>query len=93
MLYVLKRKDEIVTLIDFLEYGNIYRYNQELLNPELAPLHDKNNHNWLKDWWKRRAVPINQGHIREFLNEKGFSGNEEYLLDNLGLSLISKEAK
>jgi hypothetical protein len=87
MLYVLKRKDEIVTLIDFLEDGNIYKFHQKLVNPEIAPLHDAHNHDWLKQWWKRRAVPVNQGHIRKLLEKKGLLGPEDYLLKNLGLSL------
>ena len=27
MLYVLKRKDEIVTLVDFLEDGSVYKFH------------------------------------------------------------------
>ena len=87
MLYVLKRKDDIVTLIDFLEDGTIYKFHQELVNPELAPLHDAENHAWLKQWWKRRAVPVSQGHIRQLLERNGLLGPEDYLLKNLGLSL------
>ncbi|MGN0338327.1 MAG: hypothetical protein ACI4EE_12615 [Lachnospiraceae bacterium] len=87
MLYVLKRRDDIVTVIDFLEDGTIYKFHQELVNPELAPLHDADNHDWLKQWWKRRAVPVGQGHIRQLLERKGLLGPEDYLLKNLGLSL------
>lgn len=87
MLYVLKRKDEIVTLIDFLEDGSVYKFHQDLVNPELAPLHDQNNHDWLKQWWRRRSVPISQGHIKSMLEEKGLLGPEDFLLKNLGLSL------
>ena len=87
MLYVLKRKDDIVTLIDFLEDGTIYKFHQELVHPELAPLHDAENHAWLKQWWKRRAVPVSQGHIRQLLERKELLGPEDYLLKNLGLSL------
>lgn len=87
MLYVLKRKDEIVTLVDFLEDGSVYKFHQDLVNPEIAPLHDPNNHDWLKQWWKRRSVPIDQGHIRSMLEKKGLLGPEDFLLKNLGLSL------
>lgn len=87
MLYVLKRKDEIVTLVDFLEDGSVYKFHQDLVNPELAPLHDQNNHDWLKQWWRRRSVPISQGHIRSMLEKKGLLGPEDFLLKNLGLSL------
>lgn len=87
MLYVLKRKDEVVTLVDFLEDGSVYKFHQDLVNPELAPLHDQNNRDWLKQWWSRRSVPIGQGHIKSMLEEKGLLGPEDFLLKNLGLSL------
>ena len=43
MNYVLKRKDEIITIIDFADDGSVYKFHHELVNPELAPLHDANN--------------------------------------------------
>lgn len=87
MNYVLKRKDEIITIIDFADDGSVYKFHQKLVNPELAPLHDANNLNWLKQWWKRRSVPISQGNIRQMLEKKGLLGPEDFLLKNLGLSL------
>ena len=87
MNYLLRRKDEIVTIVDFMEDGNVYKFQQKLIKPELAPLHDSDNHNWLRQWWKRRAVPINQGNIKKMLEKKGLIGPEEYLIKNLGLSL------
>lgn len=87
MLYVLKRKDEVITLIDFLEDGSVYKFHQDSVNPELAPLHNPDNHDWLKQWWKRRSVPISQGNIKNMLEKKGLLGPEDFLLKNLGLSL------
>ncbi len=87
MLYTLKRKDEIVTLADFLEDGSVYKFYQDMVHPEIAPLHDANDHNWLRRWWKRRSVPVSQGHIKDMLEKKGLLGSEDYLLRNLGLSL------
>ena len=87
MLYVLKRKDEIITLIDFLEDGSVHQFHQNLVNPEFAPLHNPDDYDWLKQWWKRRSVPINQGHIKSMLEKKGLLGPEDFLLKNLGLSL------
>lgn len=87
MNYVLKRKNEIITLIDFAEDGSVYKFHEKLVNPELAPLHDVHNHEWLKQWWKRRSVPISQGNIRAMLEKKGLLGPEDFLLKNLGLSL------
>ena len=57
MLYILKWKDEIVTFVDFREDGNVRKFRQDLINPELAPLHNPDNHDWLKQWWKRTIVP------------------------------------
>ena len=56
MLYVLKRKDQIITLVDFLEDGSVYKFHQDLVHPELAPLHDVKNHDWLK-----QLFPITAG--------------------------------
>ena len=87
MLYVLKRKDEIITLIDFLEDGSVHKFHQNLVNPELAPLHNPDDYDWLKQWWKRRSVRISQGHIKNMFEKKGLLGPEDFLLKNLGLSL------
>ena len=87
MNYVLKRRDEIITVIDCADDGSDYKFHQKLINPELAPLHDAGNFDWLKQWWKRRSVPISQGNIRQMLEKKGLLGPEDYLLRNLGLSL------
>lgn len=87
MNYVLKRKDEIITIIDFADDGSIYKFHPQLVNAQLAPLHDANNFDWLKQWWKRRSVPISQGNIRRMLEEKGLLGPEDFLFKNLGLSL------
>lgn len=87
MNYVLKRKDEIITIIDFADDGSVYKFHQNLVNPELAPLHNADNFNWLKQWWKRRSIPISQGNIRQMLEKKGLLGPEDFLFKNLGLSL------
>ena len=55
MYYVLKRKDDIITIIDFEEDGVVHKFRQDLIEPELAPLHDPDDHDWLKKWWKRPA--------------------------------------
>lgn len=51
MRYILKWKDEIVAYVDFQEDGSVYKFCQDLVNSELAPLHDPNNYSWLKQWW------------------------------------------
>ncbi len=87
MNYVLKRKDDIITIVDFADDGSVHKFYPQLVNPELAPLHDPKDTNWLRKWWKQRAVPIEQGYIKHMLEEKGLIGPEDFLLKNLGLSL------
>ncbi len=87
MNYILKRKDDVITIVEFSDDGSVYKFHHNLVNPELAPLHSPKNQNWLNQWWKRRAVPINQGNIKQMLEKKGLVGPEEYLIKNLGLSL------
>ena len=33
-------------IIDFADDGSVYKFHQQLINPELAPLHDVNNFDW-----------------------------------------------
>ncbi len=87
MLHVLKCKDEIIAMIDFAEDGSVRKFRENPASSHLLPLHDPNNQDWLKQWWKRRSVPISQGNIRRMLEEKGLLGPEDYLFKNLGLSL------
>lgn len=37
MLYVLKRKDEIITLVDFLEDGSVYKFWFIRSSPRFMP--------------------------------------------------------
>lgn len=84
---MLKRKDEEIAILNLSEEGQILKYTLVDYNEDLAPFHDARSTTWLKDWWKRRAVPISQGHIKEMLEKKGINTTEEYLVKNLGLSL------
>lgn len=65
--YIFKRKDEPIAIINLTEDGSIVNYKLNSKNEELAPLHTEGSTNWLKEWWKRRAVPIEQGHIKTML--------------------------
>ena len=85
--YILKRRDEPIAIINFTEEGTIIDYKLVEENEFLAPLHDSNSTNWLKQWWNRRAVPISQGHIKAMLEKRGLVSSEDYLVKNLGLSL------
>ena len=85
--YIFKRKDEPIAIINLTEDGSIVDYKLNSKNEELAPLHTEGSTNWLKEWWKRRAVPIEQGHIKTMLEKKGLLSPEDFLVKNLGLSL------
>ena len=56
-------------------------------NQEIAPLQERICIDWIERWWNKRAVPLNQGKIREILEQHGVSCPEAYLVKNLGLSL------
>ena len=85
MNYVLKRKDEIITIIDFADDGSVYKFHPKLVNPELAPLHDVYNLDWLKQWWKRRSIPISQGNIRQMLEKKKTSWSGRFSVKEFGI--------
>ena len=79
--------DVPVIAVQFSDTGEMIRYNARLCNPEYAPLHDDRDTQFLVKWWKRRSVPLSQGHVARMLEEKGFSGPEDWLCQSLGLSL------
>ena len=87
MLYYLMRKNDLLTVVDVNDRGEIEKFEPVFKRPELAPLHDPKNQNWLKDWWNKRSIPVSQDGVKKMLEKKGFSTSEEYLTHNLGLSL------
>lgn len=85
--FILKRQDNEIAVINLTKEGAITDYKLFDNNIELAPIHNPKSTDWLKKWWSRRAVPIDQGHIRQMLMDKGLPSPEDYLVKNLGLSL------
>ena len=85
--YLLMRKNDIITLVRLDEDGNMLYFSKEMINEDMAPLQDRYRNNSLKLWWKERSVPVNQGRMKKFLRENGYSGPSQYLVKNLGLSL------
>lgn len=85
--FMLKRQDKEIAVLNLTDEGTIANYKLFDKNIELAPIHSFKSTDWLKKWWARRAVPIEQGHIRQMLMNKGLLGPEDYLVKNLGLSL------
>ena len=56
-------------------------------NKELLPLGGNLSPEDLKKWWERRAVPLKQGNMKQLLNANNIATPQNYLLQNLGLSL------
>lgn len=88
MYYYLMRKNEPLTMVELNEYGQLVWANcQNVKNEELLPMELATARNRLSIWWKHRSVPSRQGKVAELLKEKGLQYSEEYLAENLGLSL------
>ncbi len=85
--YYLMRKNETLTLTEFDESGVMTKYSPNLRNYDAAPLAYRTDNKWLKRWWQERSVPLTRDQIEVFLRSNGYSGPEEYLISNLGLSL------
>ncbi len=83
----LMRKDEVVTLCEFTEDGQLISYARKYKNPELAPLGFRTSGNPLGQWWRNRQIPLRQGRVEAMLNEQGIAGPGALMLNNLGLSL------
>lgn len=88
MIYYLMRKNEIVTMMEFSDTGEVISVSNNFRNPELKPLCYSHLERGLVGWWKERSIPISQGQVARMLSEKGIVTPNEYLLKNLGLSLI-----
>ena len=87
MEYFLMRKDDVVTLCDFSDDGNMLSFSRHFRNPEIAPFEYRASDNYLHKWWEGRQIPIRQGRVEKMLRDRGLTAPGEYLLRNLGLSL------
>jgi len=87
MLYYLMHKDDIVTIITMDTVGGTIIHVAKDSNKDLVPLGGRKSVDDLKTWWRRRAVPINQGNIERLLASISIPSTERYLVKNLGLSL------
>lgn len=87
MLYTLMHQDDPVVVVN-IEAGNGISYvSKEIIHPELMPLRHQAQPGGLVLWWRERAVPLSRKGIRQFLQEQGYMGPDQYLVKNLGLSL------
>lgn len=87
MEYYLMRKDEVLTLCDFTNNGQMIAYSERFREPELMPLGYRVYPDYLKRWWADRKIPLRQGRVEEMLKNKGMLDSSDYMLRNLGLSL------
>lgn len=86
-IYYLMHRNDIVTTLSFDEVtGNIISMGKRK-NEELLPLGGNRSSTDLRKWWERRAVPLKQGNIMRLLNANHIATPQNYLLQNLGLSL------
>lgn len=87
-IYYLMHRNDIVTTLSFDETtGNLLAIGK-LNDPGLLPIGGNRSSRDLQKWWERRAVPLNQGNIKMLLNANKIPTPQNYLLQNLGLSLI-----
>ena len=87
MEYYLMRKDEVLTLCELTDDGQMIAYSERFREPELMPLGYRISPDYLKRWWSDRRIPLSQGRVEEMLRDKGMLDSSEYMLKNLGLSL------
>ncbi|WP_036612912.1 helix-turn-helix domain-containing protein [Oribacterium sp. P6A1] len=85
--YTLMHKDDKVAELVFEPASGSLVSIQEVHAETLLPIGTNGNHELLKGWWHRRAVPVTQGNMRKLLELLGFLTPQAYLLRNLGLSL------
>ena len=86
-IYYLMHKNNIVTTLSFDEItGSVVSVGKEC-RTELLPLGGNRSPQDLKKWWARRAVPLQQGNMRTLLDANNITTPQNYLLQNLGLSL------
>ena len=79
--------DNIITTVEMERVsGSIIKVASKI-QKELLPLGGNLSSDDLKSWWKRRAVPINQGNMKKILSAQGIASPQAYLLKNCGLSL------
>lgn len=86
-IYYLMHKNDIVTTLSFDETSGTLMNVGKKVNKELLPPGANLSEKSLRQWWERRAVPLNQGNIKMLLSENQIATTQNYLLQNLGLSL------
>ena len=87
-LYYLMHKDDIVTIVEIDQISGSITKVASKVKKELLPLGANLSKDDLRSWWKRRAVPIQQGTIEMILKNQGISNAQSFLTRSYGLSLM-----
>ena len=88
--YFLMRKNDIVTIVRINSEGKMLAFASDIGDSarQIAPIaYMAQPGEWLYKWWDDRSVPITRYQIKDFLRKAGYTGPEQYLVKNLGLSL------
>lgn len=85
MKYLLKHRDDSVCELNIDDTGSITETGM-VYHHELLPPGGNQSVQELKKWWQRRAVPMTQEGIGNYLLGIDKT-NQEYLTENLGLSM------
>ena len=86
-LFYLMHNNDIVTTIDIDSETGDYTKIAPRVNLDLLPLGGNMSPQELRNWWNRRAVPMSQGNVENFLASNGIHTTQSFLVRNLGLSL------
>ena len=87
MQYYLMRKDTAFGVAEIDSAGEMLKNKIREDLADLAPLMNMSDPGWIRAWWQKRSIPLNQDGVTEMLRDNGYDGPAEYLTHNLGLSL------
>ena len=85
--YYLMHKDDVAAAVTIDSVTGAMLRVSPKTQAELLPLGGRRSPDELRSWWQRRAVPISQGLVQQFLEQMGLPTPQAYLVRNLGLSL------
>ena len=85
--YSLMHKDIKVADIELDQFDGSISRIASIYNPRHLPPRAKKSVIDFRQWWRDRAIPKSRKELKEFLESRGIENTENYLMDNLGLSL------
>lgn len=90
MIYYLMHADTPLVVINIDAGGHLTDVGKDCPYPELLPFRHRNTKNGLSRWWDERAVPASRHGMADFFRTRGYTGPQDYLVKNLGLSLTDQ---